>query len=175
MHKSSRQTSMRTTRRQARAVLLFAFNPFPHDKIFDQTKLKAFADDKLKVTKMRISVFVRVENIAGEGETACTSNFSFFHDVFKRLLSQTHQKVPSCGNGLINLSACQMAIQFSDSVIFFFRQKETYKIHELNRHILQRALNPPPPFPLSQAWLLSILLYTCTSLLCKTYKRLPNI
>ena len=28
------------------------FNPFPHDKILDQAKLKAFADDKLNVTKM---------------------------------------------------------------------------------------------------------------------------
>ena len=28
------------------------FNPFPHDKILDQTKLiQAFADDKLNVTK----------------------------------------------------------------------------------------------------------------------------
>ena len=52
-------------------------NPFPHDKILDQTKLKAFADDKLNVTKMIISVFDRVENIVGIGEIACTSNFSF--------------------------------------------------------------------------------------------------
>ena len=32
------------------------FNPFPHNKILDHTKLKAFADDKLNVTKMLISV-----------------------------------------------------------------------------------------------------------------------
>ena len=61
--------------------------PFPHDKIFDQTKLKALADNKLNVTKMMISVFDRVENIVRKGEIACTSNFSFSHDVFKRLLS----------------------------------------------------------------------------------------
>ena len=29
-----------------------------------------------------------------------TSNFSFFHSVFKRLVSQGHQKVSLCGNGL---------------------------------------------------------------------------
>ena len=40
-------------------------NPFPHDKILDQTKLKAFADDKLNITKMIISVFDRGENIVG--------------------------------------------------------------------------------------------------------------
>ena len=75
-------------------------NPFPHDKILDQTKLKAFADDKLNVTKMVISVFHRVENIEGKGEIACTSNFSFSHIVFQRLLSQMCQKVSLCGNGL---------------------------------------------------------------------------
>ena len=49
---------------------------------------------------MIISVFDRVENIVGKGEIACTSNFSFSHNVFKRLLSETHQKVSLCGNGL---------------------------------------------------------------------------
>ena len=71
-------------------IYVTAFNPFPHDKILDQTKLKAFADDKLNVTKIIIiSVFDRVENIMGKGEIPSTSNFSFSHNVFKRLLSQT--------------------------------------------------------------------------------------
>ena len=74
------------------------FNPFPHDKILDQTKFKAFADDKLNVTKRIISVFDRVEKIVGIGEIACTSNFSFSHNLFKKLLSQTHLNL--CGNGL---------------------------------------------------------------------------
>ena len=68
-------------------VLIFHFNPFAHDNILDQTKLKAFADDKLNVTKMIISIFYRVENIVGKGEIACTSNFSFSLNVFKRLLA----------------------------------------------------------------------------------------
>ena len=34
-------------------------NPFSHEKILEQTKLKAFADDKLNVRKMIISVFDR--------------------------------------------------------------------------------------------------------------------
>ena len=80
--------------------LYHELNPFPCDKILDQTKLKAFADDKLNVTKIVISVFDRVENIVEKGEIACTSNYSFSHNVFKRLLSQTHQKVSLCGNGL---------------------------------------------------------------------------
>ena len=43
-------------------------------------------------------VFDKVENIVGKGEKACTSDFSFSHGVFKRLLPQTRQEV--CGNGL---------------------------------------------------------------------------
>ena len=49
---------------------------------------------------MMISVFDRVENIVGKGEIACTSNFSFSHNVFKRLLSKMRQKVSFCGNRL---------------------------------------------------------------------------
>ena len=63
------------------------------------TKLKAFADEKLNVTKLVISVFDRVENIVGTREIACICNFSFSHIVFKRLLSQTRQKVSLCGDG----------------------------------------------------------------------------
>ena len=65
-------------------ITLLWINPYPHDKIWDQIKLKAFADDKLDITKMMISVFDREENIMGKGEIACTSNFSLFHNVFKR-------------------------------------------------------------------------------------------
>ena len=46
-------------------------------------------------------VFDRVKNIVGKGEIACTGNFSFSHNVFKRLLSKTRQKVSLCGNELI--------------------------------------------------------------------------
>ena len=86
------------------------FNPFPHNKILDLTKLKAFADDKLNVTKMVISVFDRVENMVGRGEIACTRNFSFSHNVFKRLLSQRRQKVSLCGNGLTTMSSSPLVV-----------------------------------------------------------------
>ena len=74
-------------------------NSSPHHKILHQSKLKAFADDKLNITKMIISVFDSEENIVGKGQIACTSNLSFSNNIFKRLLSQTHQKVSLCGNG----------------------------------------------------------------------------
>ena len=76
-----------------RFVILKRVNPFPNDKILDQTKLKAYADDKLNITKMMISVFDRVENIVEKGEIACESNFSFSHNVLKRLLFQTCHKM----------------------------------------------------------------------------------
>ena len=42
-------------------MALYLLNPSPHDKMLDQTKLKAFADDKVI-----ISFFDRVENIVGK-------------------------------------------------------------------------------------------------------------
>ena len=36
---------------------------------------------------MIISVFDWVENIVGKGEIDCSSNFSFSHNVFKKLIS----------------------------------------------------------------------------------------
>ena len=62
------------------------------------------------VTKIIISVFGRVENIVGKKESACTSTFSFPHNVFKRLFSQTCQKVSLCGNGL-NLASMVVEVE----------------------------------------------------------------
>ena len=63
-------------------------NPFPHDKILYQTKLKAFADERLNVTKKIISVFDRVENTVGKGEIA-------FHTMFSKCF------FPRCVKGVI--------------------------------------------------------------------------
>ena len=49
---------------------LFFLYTLPNDKILDLSKLKAFADDKLKFDKIMISVFDSVENIVGKGENA---------------------------------------------------------------------------------------------------------
>ena len=45
-------------------------SPLPDDKIMTLSSLKAFADDKINVTKMIISGFDREENIVGTGENA---------------------------------------------------------------------------------------------------------
>ena len=73
------------------------FNSLPNDKILDWSNLKTL--QTTNVTKMIISVLDRIENIMGKGEIACTSNFSFSHNVFKRLIFQIFQKVSLCGNG----------------------------------------------------------------------------
>ena len=65
------------------------FKSLPNDKIRDWPKVKAFADDKMKLAKMIIFVFDRDENIVGKGENACYQHFLLFQNVFKRLLTNT--------------------------------------------------------------------------------------
>ena len=48
----------------------FFLNLYHITFFFEWTKFKAFADDKLNVAKIMISVFDRVENIVGKGENA---------------------------------------------------------------------------------------------------------
>ena len=68
------------------------------------SKLKEFADDNFKFEghgrKLIKWVEKWVENTVGKGEIACFKQFLLFHSVFKRLVSQGHQKVSLCGNGL---------------------------------------------------------------------------
>ena len=69
-------------------------NSLPNDKILDRSKLKAFADDKIKVLKMLIFVFEWVENIAGEKEKMLvTSIFSFSLNVSKNAFHSGSLKV----------------------------------------------------------------------------------
>ena len=101
-HKPSYYVICKHCKTKVLAFIIFyaALKASSYDKVLDQTKLKAFTGDKLNVTKLIISVFDRVENIVGKGEITCTCNFSFSENVFKQLLSQTHQKVLLYGNGL---------------------------------------------------------------------------
>ena len=56
----------------------------PNDKILDATKLKAFADDKINLVQLMISVFDRVENIVGKGENAGYQHFLLFPQCFQK-------------------------------------------------------------------------------------------
>ena len=60
-----------------------AFNPLPNDKMFDWSKLKAFADDKTNVTEKLKFVLGRVENIVGKGENAGYQHFFLFPQCFQ--------------------------------------------------------------------------------------------
>ena len=53
-------------------------------KILDVTKLKAFADDKLYVTKVMISLCDRVKNTWGKGENAGYQHFLLFLLCFQK-------------------------------------------------------------------------------------------
>ena len=50
-------------------------NYLPNDKILDWSILKAFGDDKLKVTKKMKFVLEMVENMVGKGENAGYQHF----------------------------------------------------------------------------------------------------
>ena len=51
------------------------FNALPNDKSLDVTKLKAFAQDNLNVSKMTISLLDRVEITVGKGEDVGYQHF----------------------------------------------------------------------------------------------------
>ena len=72
------------------------FNPLPNDKILDCSKLKAFADDKIKVFEMMIFVFDRVENIVGKGENAGYQHFLLFPTMFLKGLFYKVVKSQDC-------------------------------------------------------------------------------
>ena len=56
-----------------------------NDKISGVTKLKAFADDKIDIAQMMISVFDRVKNIVGKGENAGYRFFLLFPQCFQKV------------------------------------------------------------------------------------------
>ena len=66
-----------------------------------------------------------------------TSNFSFSHSVFKRLVSQGRQKVSLCGNGLKEINSCVT------SFIDFKVLNAIFKIHSvISRRPLHLSIIP---------------------------------
>ena len=59
-------------------------NSLPKDKLFDWSKLKAFADDKINVTKELKFVSGREENIVEKGKNADYQHFLFFPQRFQK-------------------------------------------------------------------------------------------
>ena len=58
------------------------FNSLPNDKILDWSKLKAFAEDKMKLAEMMIFAFDWVKNIMQKGENAGNQHFLLFSQSF---------------------------------------------------------------------------------------------
>ena len=56
--------------------------------MWDQSNLKAFADDILNVVQMMICITDCLENIVEKEKMLVTSIFFFSHNVFQKLLSQ---------------------------------------------------------------------------------------
>ena len=65
-------TSTRNTHFFFRATTRL-FNSLTNDTILDYSKLKPFADDKVKLTQNLKFVLERIENIVGKGENAGSS------------------------------------------------------------------------------------------------------
>ena len=61
-----------------------SLNPFPHDKILNQTNMKAFADNKIVIKKLIISVFDRVEKHCGKGRNCLYKQFLLFPERFQK-------------------------------------------------------------------------------------------
>ena len=61
--------------------------PFPKRQTIDPSKLKEFADDNFKFDENGRKLSKQVENTVGKKEKLLiTSNFSFSHSIFKRLV-----------------------------------------------------------------------------------------
>ena len=73
--------------------LLLAANSLPNDKILDWSKLKAFADDKIKATEKLKFGLGRVENIVGKGENAGYQHFLLFPQCFLEVSFSRASKV----------------------------------------------------------------------------------
>ena len=60
------------------------FNSLPNEKFLDWSKLKALADNKIKLAEKLKFVLGRVENIVGKGENAGDQHFLLFPQCFQK-------------------------------------------------------------------------------------------
>ena len=73
--------------------VLLMLNPLPNNKILDQSKLKAIADEKLKVIQLAKFVLDKTENIVGKEENAGYKHFLLFPQCFQNTFSLRSLKV----------------------------------------------------------------------------------
>ena len=68
-------------------MFLLCLNFSPDNKILDQSKLNAFADNNLKVIQMAEYVLDKIENIVGKEENAGYQHFLLFQQCFQKAIS----------------------------------------------------------------------------------------
>ena len=66
-------------------VVCKCFNSLPNGKIFDWSKLTAFADDEIYIAEMMISLSDWGENIVGKRENSVYQHFLLFPQCFQKL------------------------------------------------------------------------------------------
>ena len=74
--------------------MIDTINSLPHDGNLDWLKLRAFADDKIKVTeKLKFVTSEKVENTVGKGENSGYQNFLIFLQCFQKASFSKASKV----------------------------------------------------------------------------------
>ena len=63
-------------------------NPFPSNMFLDTSKLKAFADNKINITKKQKFSMGWVGNIVEKGESASNQHFPLFPQCFQNAFFQ---------------------------------------------------------------------------------------
>ena len=108
--------------------------PITRWQILDSSKLKDFAHNNFEFDENGRKLSKQVENTVGKREIARSSNFSFSHSVFKRLVSQKRQKVSLCGNGFTHYHT----MPHSDALKIYSCGKHCEK----RRNCLLQAISP---------------------------------
>ena len=75
------------------------FWPFPKRQVLDLSKLKEFADDNFEFVRNAESFPNGYKTLWEKEKLLVTSNFSFSHCVFKRLILQTRKYQACLGRG----------------------------------------------------------------------------
>ena len=82
---------------------LVHINPFPNDKFYMIPNLNSLQTTISNVIKMAVISPNEQKTLWEKEKLLVTSNFSFSHSVFKRLILQTHKNQGLFGKGLKDL------------------------------------------------------------------------
>ena len=102
-------------------------NPLPDNEFQTLPNWKSLQTTISNLTKMAERYPNRWKTLWEKEKLLVTSNFSFSHSVFKRLVSQGRQKVSLCGNGLI----CKFLKLFRFYDVLFRFYEIIFRFHEI--------------------------------------------